>query len=95
MPHDVGLDMEVFMDRWKIRQTRIFTGRKKWPFHVFTRVTDPVALKALHDHLHEKHGALWWPDRSWEGMVAEHCSRHDRDGWGTHLHNHIPETSWE
>ncbi|MFI6874472.1 hypothetical protein ACIBL6_13605 [Streptomyces sp. NPDC050400] len=83
------------MAKWKIRQTRILTGRSKWPFYVFTRVTDPVALEALHNHLYEVHGALWWPDRSWEGMVADHSARHDRDGWGTHSHREIPETSWE
>lgn len=80
---------------WRSRPTRILTGRSKWPFYVFTRVTDPVAREALHQHLHEEHGALWWPDRSWEGMVSDHCRRHDHDGWDTHSHAHIPETSWE
>lgn len=83
------------MGVWKIRETRILTGRRKWPFYVFTRVTDPAARKALHNHLHEVHGALWWPDRSWEGMVADHCAIHNREGWETHPHADIPETGWE
>jgi hypothetical protein len=81
------------MGGWKITQTRILTGRRKWPFHVFTRVKDPVAREALHSHLHEVHVALWWPDRSWEGMVADHSSRQDREGWDTHSHVDIPETT--
>lgn len=81
--------------KWRIRPTHILTSRTKWPFHVFTRVTDSAAREALHLHLHEAHGALWWPDRSWEGMVEDHSVRHEREGWGTHSHAHIPETSWD